>query len=223
MYKLITFDIYSASLDINGSAVPVVQDVLDLPMEEAAEFFQIWRTNQWTYLLLKNSIQDGYRNYYEITCGLLDYMEKRTKKAITDSQKTRLMEIWTTFKAWPEAKGILDEIRNRGYHIAMLSNGDRDMLYPLQESSGITFDYIFSGDMAGCYKPSQAIYELPYQKLKIKKAEMLHVAGSMFDVMGAKAAGCICAWTNRHGDLLLDEQYKPDYELRDLSELLDIL
>jgi len=133
------------------------------------------------------------------------------------------MEIWTTFRAWPEAKTILHKVKEKGYDIAMLSNGDQDMLYPLQKSSGITFDYIFSGDMAGCYKPSQGIYELPCRKLKIKREEMFHVAGSMFDVMGAKAAGCICAWTNRHGEILLDERYRPDYEFRDLSELLDIL
>jgi len=87
MYKLITFDIYSASLDINGSAVPVVQKVLNLSKEAAAEFFQIWRNQQWTYLLLKNSMQDGYKNYYEITRELLDYMERRTKLSISDTQK----------------------------------------------------------------------------------------------------------------------------------------
>lgn len=223
MFKLITFDIYSASLDINGSAVPVVQEVLGIPESRAREFFQVWRAQQWNYLLLKNSIQDGFTNYYDITRGLLDYMEKRTGLAITGEQKDRLMRIWTTFSAWPEAKPILEEVKQRGYAIAMLSNGDLDMLEPLQDSTGIRFDHIFSGDMAGCYKPSPGIYELPYKKLNIRKEEMLHVAGSMFDVMGAKAAGCTCAWSNRHGDVLLNEAYAPDYELKNLSQLLDIL
>jgi len=47
--------------------------------------------------------------------------------------------------------------------------------------------------------------------------------GSMFDVMGAKAAGCICAWSNRQGEPMIDEKYKPDYELTSLSDLLEIL
>lgn len=223
MFKLVTFDIYSASLDIYGSALPVVQEVLGIPGDQANDFFHVWRTQQWNYLLLKNSMQDGFRNYHEITRGLLDYMEKKTGLTINGEQKDRLMRIWTTFRAWPEAKSILEEVKKKGYAIGMLSNGDRDMLEPLQDSTGIRFDYIFSGDMAGCYKPSAGIYELPYKMLNIRKEEMLHVAGSMFDVMGAKAAGCTCAWSNRNGDIMLDNMYTPDYELKDLSELLDIL
>ena len=117
----------------------------------------------------------------------------------------------------------MEKIKEKGYPIAMLSNGDYDMLAPLQESTGIQFDYIFGGNMSGCFKPCMGIYELPYQKLGIPKSEMLHVAGSMFDVMGAKAAGCTCAWSNRYHEPILDETYKPDFELNNLSDLLEIL
>ena len=223
MYRLIAFDIYSATLDIYGSAIPAVEKVLGVPRETAEQFFDLWRTKQWYYLLLKNSMRDGYKSYYDITRDLLGYVEKVRGMALTEDQREQLMDIWTSFRAWPESKEILEIIRRKGYPIAMLSNGDGCMLRPLEKSSGISFDYIFSGDMAKSYKPAKEIYQLPFDKLGIGKEELLHVAGSMFDVMGAKAAGIHVAWINRRKEVLLDGSYKPDYEFQDLSGLLRIL
>lgn len=223
MFKLITFDIYSASLDINGSAVPIVQDVLQRPEETCLEFFKTWRSQQWNYLLLNNSMSEGFHNYRYITRKTLEYTLKKYGIVLDEEQIRKLMDIWTHFKAWPEAKEVIEEIKKRGYQVGMLSNGDQDMLEPLQESTGIQFDYVFSAEAAGAYKPTASVYDIPCRMTGIKKQEMLHVAGSVFDVMGAKAAGCICAWSNRYSDYVLDESYEPDYNVRNLRELLEIL
>ena len=223
MFKLITFDIYSASLDINGSAVPIVREVLGWSEEKCLEFFKTWRTQQWNFLLLNNSMNEGFMSYRDITAKTLDYAAKKYETILNEEQKRQLMDIWVSFKAWPEAKEVIEEIKRRGYKVAMLSNGDQDMLEPLQSSSGIRFDYVFSAGSARAYKPAAAVYEIPFQKTGIKKEEMLHVAGSVFDVMGAKAAGCVCAWSNRYSDFVLDPKYEPDYNMNNLSELLSIL
>lgn len=223
MYKLITFDIYSASLDINGSAIPVIQRVLHVSEEFAGLFFQTWRTQQWNYLLLNNNIDDGYQNYSYITEAVLDYTCKKYEIQINELQKKELMDIWISFHAWPEAKSVIDEIKNRGYLVAMLSNGDENMLLPLQKSTGITFDYLFSGDQVRCYKPNKKIYYNIFKGLELDINEHLHVAGSMFDVIGAKAAGLNCVWSNRYKEHLLDSRFKPDYEIFNLKELLNIL
>ena len=68
----------------------------------------------------------------------------------------------------------------------------------------------------------EAVYRLLAAE-GIKKEDMLHVAGSVFDVMGAKAAGCNCAWSNRYSDYVLDPKFEPDYNMKNLSELLNFL
>lgn len=223
MFKLITFDIYSASLDINGSAVPIVKEVLMWDDEKSLEFFKTWRAQQWNFLLLNNSMSERYRTYRDITTKTLEYAAKKFDVNLNEDQKKRLMDIWVSFKAWPEAKEVIDEIKRRGYKVAMLSNGDQDMLEPLQESSGIEFDYVFSAESAKAYKPAASVYDVPFQKAGIKKEDMLHVAGSVFDVMGAKAAGCNCAWSNRYSDYVLDPKFEPDYNMKNLKELLEFL
>ena len=223
MYKVVSFDIYSASLDINGSAIPIVEEVLQLPKETCADFFKTWRAQQWNFLLLNNSMNKEFFTYNYITSRVLEYTEKKFEISLTDDQREKLMKIWTTFKAWPEAKKVIDEIKSRGYKVVMLSNGDKDMLDPLQNSTGIDFDDIFSGDQANCYKPNPLIYRNALEKLGIEKDELLHVAGSLFDVMGARADGFHCAWSNRLGEFVLDQDFAPNYELKNLSELLNIL
>lgn len=223
MIRAVTFDIYSASCDIEGSGIPATRAVLGLSEERGAAFFRHWRTQQWNYLLLNNSMENGFESYRYITAAVLEQTAKKTGLELSGSQKRKLMEIWTAFKAWPEAKEVIDELKRRGYRVAMLSNGDRDMLEPLQSSTGIDFDAVFSGDQASCYKPCPNIYWNALVRLGCSKEEHLHVAGSKFDVMGAVAAGMKCAWSNRHGDVMLDQRYSPNYEMASLEGLLEIL
>ena len=223
VYQLITFDMYSATLDINGSAVPMVEKILNKDRAFSKDFFSLWRNQQWNYLLLNNSMEKGYKSYQYITRTVLHYTADKLGISLENDQEESLMKIWTSFKPWPEAPSVLKELKNRGYKIGMLSNGDQDMLAPLADATGVNFDYIFSADEAGFYKPNPNVYEVPSHRLGIKKDQWLHVAGSVFDVMGTKAAGYNCAWSNRYGDYVLDPKFEPDYMMKNLNDLLTFL
>ncbi len=53
--------------------------------------------------------------------------------------------------------------------------------------------------------------------------DVLHIAGSANDVLGAVAAGMACVWSNRHGDILLDPAYPPTSVISDLAGVLELL
>ena len=97
------------------------------------------------------------------------------------------------------------------------------MLHPLKESTGIPFDEIFCAEQAKAYKPNPLIYRLPFERLQLHIDDVLHVAGSPFDMMGAKSAGLHCAWSNRYNEVPIDLKYQPDYQWSNLSGLLEIL
>ncbi len=223
MYKLITFDMYSATLDITGSAVSLVKDILKSDDDFARSFFMTWRTQQWNYLLLNNSMDNGFVNYQTITETVLEYTKKKFNISTTKEQDEKLMNVWISFKSWPEANEILKEVKSRGYKIGMLSNGDQKMLAPLAKACDIEFDYIFSAEDAKKYKPHPDVYSAMLKNSGFEKHEVLHVAGSVFDVMGTKGAGFACAWSNRFSDFVLDLRYEPDYNMKNLSDLLGIL
>lgn len=222
-YKLITVDAYSALLDIKGTLVPVLKKAFPNTEKDLVSFFTTWRTRQWDYVLLSNCMDKGFLSYQYITRCALEYTLLKFDLTCDEATKDELVGAWWYLEAWPEAKNVMDEIKRRGYEIAILSNGDEGMLKTLEESTGIKFDYIFSADQAQAYKPSPKIYQLPFDKLGLSKAEVLHVAGSPFDMMGAKAVGMKCAWSNRFNDFSIDSQYRPDYESQDLTGLLQII
>ncbi|MEC5322842.1 hypothetical protein [Aurantimonas sp. A3-2-R12] len=84
-------------------------------------------------------------------------------------------------------------------------------------------DHVFSSEHAGRYKPHPAVYRLPQQRLGLSPADILHVAGSRTDALGAAAAGLECFWSNRADDAVLDPRYAPTYDRRDLTDLTAIL
>lgn len=222
-FKMITFDAYSALLRLEDSMVPIVEKVINREDIDALAFFRMWRTRQWDYVLLSSNLEKGYHSYEYLTRATLTYTMKKFNVTLTQAEQDEMVEGWSHMKAWPEAKEVLGEIQRRGYKIAILSNGDEKMLRPLIESTGIQFDEVFGAEHAQAYKPNPKIYALPFERCGYKKDEVLHVAGSTFDLMGAKSAGIFCAWSNRYDDFPIDEKYTPDYNFKNLQGLLEIL
>ncbi|MEB3100091.1 haloacid dehalogenase type II [Ferviditalea candida] len=222
-FKLICFDVYTALMNIEGSISPHLGRLLSIEQEHALSIFRLWRNTQWNYLLLNNSMNNGFLPYKTITMRALEYALQKFGAELDGSQKVEMVHYWSKLNPWPEVKEVLAEIKDRGYQIAILSNGDEDMLEAVAEHCGIKFDYIFSADKAEAYKPSPRIYELPLKQLGLSREEVLHVAGSPFDTMGAIAAGMVVAWSNRFNDFLIDAKYRPNYEMSSLNALLEIL
>ena len=142
---------------------------------------------------------------------------------LPEPSRASLVEAWQDLRPWPEAALVLATLKARGYSLSLLSNGDTAMLRALLTKLPAVIDQVFSSQQAGFYKPHPSIYALPLQSLALDASELLHVAGSPTDVLGAKAAGISCAWSNRQRQPALDRDRPADYEMSDLSQLLEIL
>ena len=221
-FDLVTFDVYSALFDIEGSIIPVITPVFQGTVD-ALSFFRTWRTKQLEYTLINNSLGGDYVTFRTITRRTLDYALGRFGQLLPESLREAWVDAWDRLTPWPETKDILAVIKDRGYAIGLLSNGDRGMIEALAHLLDIDIDHIFSCEEAGYYKPHAAIYRLPLTSLGLSPNRMLHVGTGPTDIVGAKAAGIPCAWSNRRNELLIDEQYAPDWEFPDLRGLLDIL
>ncbi len=110
MYKVITFDMYSATMNINGSATPKVAEILNCDLEFAKSFFTTWRSQQWNYLLLNNSLKTGFISYWDITKLVLDYTANKFSIPLTNELTDKLMNVWLSFSPWEEAR-VPDIIR----------------------------------------------------------------------------------------------------------------
>ena len=124
---------------------------------------------------------------------------------------------WPPF---PEVPGALEELRERGWRIAILSNTDPGLLASSIERLGVGVDLTVTAAEAGSYKPAPGHWER-FRELAGEVAEHVHVGASVFhDLEPANRLGVPVVWINRLGE---QTTVPRDGELPDLSGLPDLL
>lgn len=222
--KLVTFDVYMALLDIEGSLTPVVREILGVPEYDATPFVRLWRSKQMERAAVSNSLQLGRTSFREATSLGLDYCLGKYQMTAAPEVREALVLAWDLMAPWPEANTAIAAVKAKGCETAILSNGDQAMLEAITQSFAPgSFDYVFSSETAGHYKPHPSVYHLPTTVLGIAKSDIVHVAGSANDVTGTVAAGIRCIWSNRFHDKVLDPAFPPTHELSNLSGIADLL
>lgn len=103
---------------------------------------------------------------------------------------------------WPVFEDTVDSLKVLAKHgkLAILSNVDNDLFAKTRAKLGVDFDYVFTAQDIGSYKPSPANFEHLIENSPVPKAELLHVAQSQYhDVGPASAMGLRTTWVNRRG------------------------
>lgn len=218
---LITFDAYAALVDYRASLLPVVEEIPGLGEDDAADFLELWRSRQLAAAALSNALGRGRITFRECTALALDYALHRHNLALDGAARQNLIGAWYPLVPWPEANAVLGALKAKGFRLAILSNGDQDMLEALASEFEMSFDEILSSERCGVYKPHPSVYAMPREQLGVD--DYLHVAGSANDVIGACAAGVACYWSNRQGDRVLLPDCAPQHQGPNLGGLLDIV
>lgn len=221
-WQLVTFDVYSALFDVEGSLVPLINRTFEAPIE-ALPLVRTWHSKQLEYALISNSLQRGRVSFMVATRRALDYVLGRAGLDVAEAMRDEWVQAWNRLRPWPEADQVLAAVKARGYRMGALSNGDEAMLREVLVGLATPFDDIFPSDQTGYYKPHPAVYALPLQARGIAPHGLLHVAGSATDVLGARSAGLTCAWSNRQRDRVFDPAYQANYEFADLTGVLELL
>jgi len=129
-YKLVTFDVYAALFDLEGSLVPEVRAVLP-PEVDPVAFFRLWRSKQLEFALISNSLGRGHLKFKYLTERALEYALKRHNLELPADTRAALVAAWNRLRPWPEAGEVLAGVKARGCLTALLSNGDEAMLREL--------------------------------------------------------------------------------------------
>jgi len=113
------------------------------------------------------------------------------------------------------------------YRLGLLSNFDDSRTgWEIMADTGVKDKFeaiIISADLK-LRKPNPKIFARMLTMLKLEAHEVLFVGDTPHhDVGGAKAVGMAAAWISRHALPLPDGIAQPDYIIRDLAELPDLL
>lgn len=222
--RAITFDVYSALFDTVSSLTEALREFFKSRgiVGDAEQAGRTWRAKQREYLLIANSLdREPALNRRAIEAGAR-FALRELSPPLTADELRRLVASWERLPPWPEVAGVLAEIRQRTYVMATLSNGDEAMQRRLLAQIPVRFDHIISTE-GGKFKPHPSAYQKALAVLGVRKEDLLHVAGSSTDALGATVFGIRTVWVNRTGDAVLDPRFAPSDEVTNLTALLGIL
>ncbi len=123
----------------------------------------------------------------------------------------------------PSVKKTLRVLHSEGYDMGLVSNGDTEEL--LEHMNGVKefFDVVVTSEDLNVYKPDPRIFSEAVRRVGVRKEQTAFIGDTLTsDVLGAKKAGIKSVWYNKRRRL---PRYgiKPDFEIRDMAEVVQIL
>lgn len=208
MRRWATFDCYGTLIDWNGGIGRELERIFGA--DRASDCLR-------RYHELEPEIQreDPTRSYRDVMAIALARLGAPAEEH--DALGRSLPE-WEPFSEVPAA---LEEVRSRGWRLAILSNSDRDLIDASVARLGVPFDETIVASEIGSYKPAPAHWDEFFARTDADRVGHVHVAASVFhDVAPATALGLRTVWINRLGETA---EPLPDVELHSLSGLADSL
>jgi putative hydrolase of the HAD superfamily len=125
---------------------------------------------------------------------------------------------------YPDTFQVLNTLKDN-YVLVLLTNGSPQLQHiKLQMTQELVpyFEEIIISGAIGKGKPDTAMFLHALDRLSLKKEEVIMVGDNlMTDILGANRTGIKSVWINRHDRN--QGEISPDYEIKELSELLDLL
>jgi 2-haloacid dehalogenase len=216
--KAIIFDAYGTLFDVN-SAAEKCKDKIGNKWES---FTNYWRTTQLEYTWLR-SLMNRHKDFWQVTEDSLDKSMKAYK--IDNSMRSELLNLYKTLSIFPEVKEVLNNLKEKNYKLAILSNGTPSLLNELVKSNNLNniFADIFSIEEVKIYKPDSRVYDLPINKYQIQENEVAFLSANTWDVSGGGNYGYNAVWVNRNNNIFDNLDYQPKHQVKQLGELLDLI
>jgi len=213
--EICVFDAYGTLFDFN-SAVARHRDAIGPKADSLAE---MWRTKQIQYTWLRNGM-GAYAKFWQVTGEALDHC--LAVHGIADPTiREKLMNAYLALDPFPEVPAMVDRLKRAGMRLAILSNGNPEMLDPMVAASGLgnRFEAVLSVDSVGIYKVAPEVYRLVEARCGVKPDKVCFLSSNCWDAHGAAHFGFRTVWTNRTGAPDDNLPGKPVAQIRDLSHL----
>jgi 2-haloacid dehalogenase len=216
--KAIIFDAYGTLFDVNSAAEKCKGKIGD----KWEGFANYWRTTQLEYTWLR-SLMNRHKDFWQVTEDSLDKSMKAFN--INPLMRDELLNLYKVLSPFKEVPEVLETLKEKKFKLAILSNGTPDLLKELVKSNKLDniFDDLFSIEQVGIYKPNSKVYDMPIQKYHIEKNEVAFLSANTWDVSGGGNYGFNSIWVNRNKNIFDNLDYKPNSEIKDLSELISLI
>jgi len=219
--KVLVFDQYGTIVDMQKGLVDAVTPFLQGKGwgGNPNSFVTWWRRTHFENSMIDALCDRGHTPYRQIGHRAVSYVMDRCGIAFTQDEVCWLVSQIESLKPFPDVVAALAALRGAGYRLAILSNGDRDMLKAAGPHIGFGFDHVISVQEAGYFKPHWKSYAKAEEIIGEDRSSILFVANHAFDCVGAKSYGMRTAFIDRRRRPFGEGQQQPDLIVTDFSAL----
>ena len=190
--KHFVFDAYGTLFDVHSPA----RALAPLIGEGWPRLSAVWRYKQLEYTWI-NAALGRHMPFREATRQGLVYALKFCGH--DEALAPKILEGYARLETFPDVAPTLHALKARGARLAILSNGDPDMLDELVENASLraVFDAVISVAAAGTFKPAPQVYALCTERFAVAPAAITFMSSNRWDIAGATAFGFESIWVNR--------------------------
>jgi 2-haloacid dehalogenase len=222
--QVLTFDLYGTIVDIQGGLTDAVTPYLRAKGWSGSpdSFVTWWRRTHFENSMIDALIDRGHTPYREIGRRALTLTLERAGIPHSQDEVRHLVSQIERLRPFDDVVESLMRLEQR-YTLAILSNGDPDMLENAKPHIRFAFDRYISIASTGFFKPHRTAYRAAAEMLQTPIDRILHVANHAFDCIGAQAAGMKAAFVNRRGRPYEETPYQPELVVGNFKELADVM
>jgi len=218
--QAIAFDAYGTLFDVYSIGMLAEK----LFPKRGAALAELWRDKQIEYTRLR-TLCSTYKPFWEVTQDALVFSCKKLGLDLTLDAQNSLMGQYAKLQAFPENLGVLTQLKDMGLKLAILSNGNPQMLESAVEAAGMRgiFNHILSVDVVKKFKTAPEAYQLAPDVFGLSAKNILFVSSNCWDACGATWFGYTTFWVNRAKAPLEELGVTPDATGPDMNALLQFV
>jgi 2-haloacid dehalogenase len=219
--KVLAFDQYGTIVDMQSGLTAFVTPFLEAKgwRGKPGSFVTWWRRTHFENSMIDALCDRGHTPYRTIGERAVAYVMDRCGIRYTAQEVCALVAAIERLKPFPDVVATLERLRAKGYRLAVLSNGDPDMLAAAGPHIGFAFDHVISVAAAGYFKPHWKTYAKAEEIVGEERGRILFVANHAFDCIGAKAYGMRTAFIDRRKRPFGETPHQPDLVVGDFVAL----
>lgn len=215
--ETVAFDSYGTIVDVT-----TVEEPLSEYVEDPAAVARLWRNRSLGYAMVGNII-DEYHSFFELIRHALQYALDANGADLDEDEREEILSTYHDLDVFDDVHGGMERLRDAGYDLYVLSNGNEAMLESLVEFAelGDLVEEAISADEVERYKPAAEPYRHAAEKIGTPIENVAFVAAGWWDVPGAVRAGMQGVWVNRQDTLWGPYGTEPDLTVETFPEFAD--
>ena len=218
--QAIAFDAYGTLFDVYS-----IRELAEKIFPSAGQtLVELWRDKQIEYTRLR-TLSNMYKPFWEVTQDALIFSCKKLNLILDLNAQIALMAQYARLQAFPENVSVLERLRASNFKLAILSNGNPQMLQSAVDAANMQgmFSHLLSVDSVKKFKTAPEAYQLAPDIFGLPAKNILFVSSNCWDACCATWFGYTTFWVNRHAAPLEELGVIPHGEGRTLVDLLDFV